>query len=171
MNVWKAELLAILNSLLGSPSTKTEFIILSAVVVITSIVGLRIASGVFGLKMNEWWRVIFVAIATFAVAFASVAAIRIYLLGAISSASLQLGLQIGAAVLVVLIIGIPLQILLQKGNYLEALSSFAATLIITALITAGAHTAYQAIVVGGAQMQRAAEKNKETAEEAAGSTR
>lgn len=171
MNVWKTELLAILNALLGSPSTRTEFIILSAVVILMSIFCMRIASGIFGLKMNEWWRVIFVVVMTSAMAFGGVAAVRIYLLSAISSASLQLWLQIGTAVLVILLIGIPLQILLQKGNYLEALSSFGATLIITALITAGSHAAYQAIVVGGAQMQRAAEKNKETAEEAAGSTR
>lgn len=165
MEAWKTELMAILDGLLGSPATRTEFLVLSAVVMLTLIVGLRIASGVFGLKMNAWWRVAGVVLVTFAVALAAVAAVRIFMLNASSSPGLRLGLQIGAAVIMVLAIGIPLQMLLQRGNYLESLSSFAATIIISALITAGAHATYQVVVSGSAQMKRAAEKNKEAISE------
>ena len=162
MAAWKTEILAMLSGLLGNPSSTVETVILAVVAVMSCLIGLRITSGIFGLKQNAWWRIVFVFVVTAVTALAAAAAVGIYLLDAESSTALRIGLQAGVAVVILLAVGIPLQFLLQKGTYLESLSCFAATLIVTALLTAGVHTAYQAIVAGGSQMQHAADRNKQT---------
>jgi len=170
MDIWKSEIMAIIHGLFSNPSTRAEEIILAGAATIACIIALRLMSSAFGLKRNEWWRIVFVFVTTTALALAAVAAARIYLLGTIASPALRLGLQIGVAVLVVLIVGIPLQLLLQSGTYLESLLAFATTLFVTALITAGVYTAYHALKAGGVQVERAKERNKETRAETEGLT-
>lgn len=158
MDIWKTELMKIVRGLLGSPSSQTDFAVLAATVVLSCIVGLRISSGIFGLKRTGWLRVICVFVVTVAAALGAVAAVRIFVLDDGWSTALRLGLQIGAAVFVAAVIGIPAQILLQKGNFLESLFSLAATLVVAALITMGVHAGLQAIRTGGTQIQGAAER-------------
>lgn len=171
MDKWKQELVEVVTGLLGHPSSTADLIILAVVALLTCVVGLRIASSVFGLKRTSWWAVICIFVVTSVAALFVVAAARIYLLGEGSPSGLRLGLQIGAAVVAVVVIGIPLQVLLQKANFLESISCLAATLIITALITAGASAAIQAVRTGGTQMLRASERTKQVDTETDGTAR
>jgi len=170
MDLWKREIMAIIHGLFANPLTGTEEAILAAAATVAFIVALRLMSSAFGLKRNEWWRVLLVSVVTTALSLAAVAAVRIYLPGALSTPALKMASQIGAAALVVLIVGIPLQLLLQSGSYFESFLAFATTLFVTALMTAGVYTGYHAMKAGDAQLQHAKERNKETRLETEGLT-
>ncbi|MEI6972431.1 MAG: hypothetical protein WCL44_13060 [bacterium] len=171
METWKKEFTDLVAGLLGNPASSTDLAILAVTAVLACLICLRITSSVFGLKRTSWWAVIIVLVVTSAAVLAAATAVRVFMPAGTASAGLRFGLQVGAALLTVLVIGIPSQALLQKASFLESLFCFATTLIIAALITAGACAGLSAIRTGGEQMQRAAERNKEVDVQTEGTVR
>ena len=165
MNALKIHLSEIISGMLGYPATPAEYIILSVVAVLTCVILLRVSAGVFGLKRPGFLPTIVVFVVTTVVALGAVIAVRAFLLDEHSSAGLRIGLQIGAAVLVVLAVGIPVQMLVQSGNYLESFPCFAIALLLAALITAGTRAGLQAVQTGSKQMQTVGDEKKKLQDE------
>ena len=166
MNIWKNELMSVLHELFANPATTTEELILTSSAAIACVIALRLMSSAFGLQRSEWWRILFVLIATTTLSFAAVIAVRLYLLDVESSAALRMSLQIGAAILVVLTIGVPLQIFLQNGSYMGSFLAFGTTVVVSALITAGVYTTYHSVKADGKTTQHAKDRIKESLLEA-----
>jgi len=152
MEAWKNELVKVIAALMGGPDTAVEMWAALAVAVFSCVAAMRLTAGVFGLGVSSWPRALFATLVPVALSLAAVVALRIYLPGSVDSPAARLACQIGAAVVIALGVGVPLQCLLLKGNYVEALLNLCASLAIAALVTIGFRAGWEAVTSGRSNM-------------------
>jgi len=159
MNVWMKEITAVLRDVVFNPHSDTQAITLLVVAVVFWMIVLRLTSGAFGLHNTGWLRIVIVTSVTTTLVLAAVCAIRLYVLQDSMAHGTRLALQIGAAVLAILILGLPVQCLLMRGSYFSSLFSMASALILAALITIGVQGAMGAVKSGHTDMKKVRDRN------------
>lgn len=168
MEQWKEQAVALLRTLFASPASDREFALLIVAATVFLLIGLRVLAGAWGMKMTGWSRIIIAALLGIALTLAAVTAVRVYALPEISGNALRTGLQIGAALVALLLIVVPLLCWLLHGRYFESMMTVACSLLAAALLTALVDGIFKSVQhgagVANAQREKRAAEEREMAE-------
>ena len=148
MDAWKEQAMWLLRFVFADPASRKEFVLVVVSAVCFLLVALRLTSAAWGMKLNGWARIVLVGCFGILLTLAAVTAVRIYALPALSGAALQSAAQIAAVALVLLLVCIPLQAWILKGNYLKSLFTLLSSVLASVLLTCLVHTAFQALQHG-----------------------
>jgi hypothetical protein len=162
MELWTSEAWKIVNLVLGNPADQLERWLLIGVGALALIVVMRFAGSATGISDPGWViRVIALVFGLGAMLAAEVAA-HLYALPALKSADLQRVAVIAAPVLGALLVGIPMQMLFLKARYGQALMTFAAALIVAALLAMGARAMLASVRTGSRETGDLLQRQSET---------
>ena len=160
MHPWITEFLRLAHLLLARPETHNEFMAGIAAGAIGLILAMRLTSSAFGLKLNGWLVSFLMAVITLVVVFASVCALRMYILKPTTAPLVRLIAQGATAGLVTLIVVVPLQCLIQRGSYLESFLATATAIVAMVLIVVAFRAAWHAAAGGKLSSERMRTRNQ-----------
>jgi len=170
MDAWKTELTRVFVNLFAHPETQTELIGLVVITLLGGILSISIVARIFGMEAPSGLGVVVAYCVTYALSFAAVIAVRLYYLSQTTPRDASMAMQIGAAVLAVLLLGVPLHCLLLRGNYLISLLTVGTAIGLTSLVTVAAKGGWEAVVSTRAEIKHIKDRDRQIDNEMEGTT-
>ena len=161
MDAWKTELTRVFINLFAHPESQTELIGLAVITLLGGILSISIVAKIFGMEAPSGLGVVFAYCVTYALALAAVIAVRLYCLSQTPPRDASMAMQVGAAVLVVLLLGVPLHCLLLKGNYLIGLLTVGTAIGLTSLVTVAVKGGWDAVVSSRAEIKHIKDRDRQ----------
>jgi hypothetical protein len=134
MEIWKAEIMRVIDSLLGHPPSHMEAVVLGTLTLIVFYVALGMVADGFKIPMSYRSRTLVVTAVTLAAMLAAVVASNLYLQPRLSSLDMKHYAPWAAAVLALLVIAVPAMCFLQKANYFQGTVSLLLSIVVAAAI-------------------------------------
>jgi hypothetical protein len=154
-NTWSAELSNLLDGILVHPASQVQLIALLLIAIISFAAIMRLSANAVGMKLNSHMHVATVCFVALVTSLALVLLIRVYVAPKLASPALVIGLQYGIALLSLMLVAVPIQSWLMKGNYFEALLNMGVSIVGAMLITALCNAGWNAVSKGKSEMERA----------------
>ena len=161
MDAWKTELTRVFVNLFAHPESQTELIGLVVITLLGGILSISIVAKIFGMEAPSGLGVVVACCVTYALSLAAVIAVRLYYLSQTPPRDASMAMQVGAAVLVVLLLGVPLHCLLLKGNYLIGLLTFGTAIGLTSLVTIAVKGGWDAVVSSRAEIKNIKDRDRQ----------
>jgi len=162
VNLWKNEILKILNQLMGNVGkpVDAEVIVCLITAVVAAVIILKWVGKALGASMTDNGRAGFVVILGVVLALASTAALNIYVLADAKNEVLIKWLPIGTCCLILLAIVTPTATFLLKAKYFQALVSILLAIAGAIGIVILTHAGFDALQQGGKQFKQTKERTE-----------
>lgn len=129
MKSWSGEAVQVLSRVVGHAPASGEFKIVAAIGLLVLMISLRVSLAAGGMKDCGWPRHLLAAALGLAAMLCAAIAVSLYVEPLMKTDVLRLAVHLGGPLLALLSIGIPLQMLVLRGQYGQVLFAFAAAAI------------------------------------------
>jgi len=154
MSAWRAGCLRVIHYLLCRPQGGSETAVAWTVALLTLALVMRVATRVVGLAARGEARQALSLVAGLGIGISVASATTIHLLPLCPNAALEFCVLFGFPLLAVLLVGLPMQMILLKARYSQAVIAFGSSVAAAGLLLAVTNSIFDSLASGKQESSR-----------------